>query len=101
MRTLALCCVAALVASGAAQQRAAPKRWTMTGRAVTAEDGTPLTGCTVTVDGLLATGGSLGWCWLDWCDPAPVVTGTDGRFAFSLPVIPGRSRTMATRLACG
>lgn len=62
--------------------------WTFAGRVTTAEDGSPLAGCTVTVTGHQATGYPLHWSWLDWRDPDPIVTGADGRFAFTLPAMP-------------
>lgn len=71
-------------------QPATAAQWTMSGRVV-AEDGRPLAGCTVSADGFQATGYPLGWCWLEWCDPAPVVTGADGRFRFTFPVLPSRT----------
>jgi hypothetical protein len=63
----------------------------MTGRVVADEDGRPLAGCTVTADGFQATDYPLAWCWLDWRNPQPIVTGADGRFTFTFPVIPGRT----------
>ncbi len=79
-----------VVALTGASMSAQTTHWTMTGRVVAAEDATPLAGCTVTADGLQATGYPLGWSWLDWRNPQPITTDADGRFTFTLPAQPSR-----------
>lgn len=81
---LAVGCVAA--------QRDIPRHWSLVGRVVDASTAETLSGARVRITGHQATGYPLHWSWLDWCDPEAIITAADGRFAFSLPVMPGRGR---------
>lgn len=79
-------------AGNLAAQRDVPRQWSLVGRIVDASTGAALAGAQVRIAGHQATGYPLHWSWLDWIDPAAITTAADGRFAFSLPVMPGRGR---------
>lgn len=76
----------------AVTQHDVPRKWSLVGRVVDANTGEALAGAQVWIAGHQATGYPLHWSWLDWIDPAAITTAADGRFAFSLPVMPGRGR---------
>ncbi len=68
--------------NGATAQEAAS--YPVYGRCVDARTGEPVSGCTVSLTGHMATGYPIGWGLPGWVDPDPITTGPDGRFRFDV-----------------